>query len=46
MRDGIADKRKYDTLFEHDKRMNIILKITIKDLLNKMMYIRNEKPSL
>lgn len=41
MRDTIADKRKYDILYEHERQMNIILKITYEDLLNKVIFICN-----
>lgn len=43
MRDVINDQRKCDYLYEQDKRMNIILNITITELLNKIIDICKEK---
>lgn len=41
LRDTVADKRKYNILYEHERQMNIILKITFEDLLNNVIFICN-----
>lgn len=46
MRDSVADRRKCDILFEEEKRMNFILKISINELQTKMSFICGEKKSV
>lgn len=41
MANVIADKRKFDIFHEQDKQKNIILKIMINELQEKMTFICN-----
>lgn len=39
MHDAVADQRKGDFLFEQEKQFNFILKISINELLSKMLFL-------
>lgn len=41
LRDAIADQRKYSILFEQERQMNIILKTTIQNILEKVELVCN-----
>lgn len=46
LKDAIADQRKTVHLFEHERQMNIILKTTLEEMLNKVMFICNTNSNI